>query len=77
MFKLKLETMKNQAKVSVTLKEIKKYKALDDEYFYRHLAQSLIEGMELEELKKLIVFKKERVVYKEEEMEYTATVILP
>jgi hypothetical protein len=69
--------MKNQAKVSVTLKEIKKYKALDDEYFYRNLAKSLIEGMELEELKKLIVFKKERVVYREEEMEYTATVILP
>ena len=69
--------MKNQSKVSVTLKEIEKYEALNDEYFYRHLSKSLIEGMELEELKKLIVFKKERVVYKEEEMEYTATVILP
>ena len=69
--------MKNKAKVSVTVKEIKKYKALDDEYFYRHLAKSLIQGMELEELKKLIVFTKEKVTYKEEEMEYTATVILP
>ena len=69
--------MKNQSKVSVTLKEIEKYEALNDEYFYRYLAKSLIEGMELEELKKLIVFKKERVGYKEEEMEYTATVILP
>jgi hypothetical protein len=33
--------------------------------------------MELEELKKLIVFTKEKATYKEEEMEYTATVILP
>jgi len=69
--------MKNQAKVSVTLKEIEKCEGLNDEYFYRHLAKSLIQGMELEELNKLIVFTKEKVTYKEEEMEYTATVILP
>ena len=69
--------MKNQAKVSVTVKEIEKCEGLNDEYFYRYLAKSLIQGMELEELKKLIVFTKEKVTYKEEEMEYTATVILP
>ena len=69
--------MKNQAKVSVTVKEIEKCEGLNDEYFYRHLAKSLIQGMELEELKKLIVFTKEKATYKEEEMEYTATVILP
>ena len=69
--------MKNQAKVSVTLKEIEKCEGLNDEYFYRYLAKSLIQGMELEELKKLIVFTKEKATYQEEEMEYTATVILP
>ena len=34
--------MKNQSKVSVTLKEIEKYEALNDEYFYRHLALRLL-----------------------------------
>jgi hypothetical protein len=67
--------MKTEVKLRVPLKNFEHPK-VNEEYFYRHLAQTMIEGMDLEELKKMITFKIEDLK-NTDEIEYTAVVILP
>jgi hypothetical protein len=66
--------MLNKGSVILSKKEMEDCQ-INDEYMYRHVAKEIIGGMDLKELKKLMIFTKK--IVNSEEIKYTATVNLP